>query len=81
MTSQAKVTVRPLPHLDFVLGYPGIPASSQASRNAAHISGNIEVRLGNKGLKAKWLRVELRKLESAAGGENWGELIGKGPIE
>jgi hypothetical protein len=81
MSSQAKLTVRPLPHLDFVLGYPGIAASSQASRNAAHISGSIEVRLGSKGLRATWLRVELRKLESAPGGENWGELIGKGPID
>jgi len=81
MTSQAKLSIRALPHLDFVLGYPGIPASTSASRNAAHISGSIEVRLGNKGLKAKWLRIELRKLESVTGGENWGELIGKGPIE
>lgn len=81
MTSQAKLTVRPKPHLDYVMGYPGIVASSQASRSAAHIAGSIEVRLGSKGLKASWLRVELRKLESAPGGENWGELIGKGPIE
>jgi hypothetical protein len=79
--SQAKLSIRPLPHLDFVLAFPGIPASTSASRNAAHIAGSIEVRLGSKGLKAQWLRIELRKLESVTGGENWGELIGKGPIE
>lgn len=81
MTSQAKLSIRPLPHLNFVLGYPGIPASSNVSRSAAHIAGSIEVRSGSKGLKAKWLRIELRKMESVTGGENWGELIGKGPIE
>ncbi|UZJ53489.1 hypothetical protein CBS101457_002809 [Exobasidium rhododendri] len=81
MSSQTKLSIRPLPHLDFVLGYPGIPASQSTSRNAAHISGSIEVRLGSKGLKARWLRIELRKLESVAGGANWGELIGKGPID
>lgn len=79
MTSQAKLSIRPLPHLDFVLGFPGIPGSS--TRSAAHIAGNVEVRLGKQGIKASWLRIELRKLESVPGGENWGELIGRGPQE
>ena len=39
------------------------------------------MRLGHKGLKASWLRIELRKLESVPGGEHWGELIGRGPID
>lgn len=39
------------------------------------------MRLGGKGLKASWLRIELRKIESTPTGENWGELIGRGPIE
>ena len=39
------------------------------------------MRLGSKGLKASWLRIELRKLESLPSGEHWGELIGRGPID
>lgn len=77
--------LRPPPHVNFIQGYPGIPSSISAtssirSRPSAHIAGTVEVRLGSKGLKASWLRIELRKLESV-GGENWGELIGRGPID
>lgn len=81
MSSQGKLSIRPLPHLDFVLGWPGIAPNKEASRNAAHIAGNVEVRLGSKGMKASWLRIELRKIETVPGGENWGELIGSGPID
>jgi len=73
MSSQGKLSIRPLPHLDF--------PNKEASRNAAHIAGNVEVRLGSKGMKASWLRIELRKIETVPGGENWGELIGSGPID
>ncbi|CEH16664.1 Immunoglobulin E-set [Ceraceosorus bombacis] len=77
MTSTTKLTIRPLPHLDFIAGFPGIPGD--ASRTSAHITGNIEVRLGSRGAKASFLRIELRKLESVAGGETWGEVVGRGP--
>ena len=77
-------SLRPPPHVNFIQGYPGIaPSDSPSSlraRPAAHIAGTVEVRLGTKGLKASWLRIELRKLESI-NGENWGELIGRGPID
>lgn len=79
MSQQAKLTLRAPPHRSFITGWPGIPAGQ--GRPAAHIAGSIEVRLGGKGLKASWLRIELRKLESTASGENWGELIGRGPID
>lgn len=78
-SSQAKLTLRAPPHRQFITGWPGIPAGQ--GRPAAHIAGDVEVRLGGKGLKASWLRIELRKLETTPSGENWGELIGKGPIE
>lgn len=69
------------------------------TRAAAHLSGTVEVRPGNKagGTKAKWLRVELEKIETipaqqpagTAGGKvkevktqaRFVELIGNGPGE
>ncbi|PWN53071.1 hypothetical protein IE53DRAFT_219240 [Violaceomyces palustris] len=77
--SQPKLSLRPPPHRDFIQGFPGIPSSS--TRPSAHVEGTVEVRLGAKGQKAAWLRIELRKLETLPGGESWGELIGKGPID
>lgn len=79
MSQQAKLTLRAPPHRQFIQGWPGIPAGP--GRPAAHIAGSVEVRLGGKGFKASWLRIELRKIESTPSGENWAELIGKGPIE
>ncbi|CBQ69579.1 conserved hypothetical protein [Sporisorium reilianum SRZ2] len=77
--SQPKLTLRPPPHREFIQGFPGIVGST--TRPPAHIAGTVEVRLGTKGLKAAWLRIELRKLETLPGGESWGELIGRGPID
>ncbi|ETS61413.1 hypothetical protein PaG_04443 [Moesziomyces aphidis] len=77
--SQPKLTLRPPPHRDFIQGFPGIVGSG--NRPPAHVAGTVEVRLGTKGLKAAWLRIELRKLETLPGGESWGELIGRGPID
>ncbi|PWZ01979.1 hypothetical protein BCV70DRAFT_235625 [Testicularia cyperi] len=77
--SQPKLILRPPPHRDFVQGFPGIAGAG--SRPPAHVAGTVEVRLGTKGLKAAWLRIELRKLETLPGGESWGELIGRGPID
>lgn len=78
-SSQAKLTLRAPPHRQFIQGWPGIPEGQ--GRPAAHIAGSVEVRLGTKGLRASWLRIELRKLEMTPSGENWGELIGRGPME
>ncbi|KAJ9475727.1 Arrestin_C domain-containing protein [Pseudozyma hubeiensis] len=77
--SQPKLNLRPPPHRDFIQGFPGIVASN--ARPPAHVAGTVEVRLGTKGLRAAWLRIELRKLETLPGGESWGELIGRGPID
>ncbi|CDU23542.1 uncharacterized protein SPSC_02171 [Sporisorium scitamineum] len=77
--SQPKLTLRPPPHREFIQGFPGIVGSN--TRPPAHVAGTVEVRLGTKGLKAAWLRIELRKLETLPGGESWGELIGRGPID
>lgn len=77
--SQPKLTLRPPPHREFFQGFPGIVGAG--TRPPAHVAGTVEVRLGTKGLKAAWLRIELRKLETLPGGESWGELIGRGPID
>ncbi|EST08169.1 Arrestin C-terminal-like domain protein [Kalmanozyma brasiliensis GHG001] len=77
--SQPKLILRPPPHREFIQGYPGIVGAN--GRPPAHVAGTVEVRLGTKGLKAAWLRIELRKLETLPGGESWGELIGRGPID
>ncbi|GAA95751.1 uncharacterized protein L969DRAFT_15670 [Mixia osmundae IAM 14324] len=86
--SNVKLTIRPLPHKDFVQGWVGVAESENGTRPAAHLAGTVEVNVGPKGVKAQWLRVELRKTEvvpSSAGSNKAGkkhrELIGDGPTE
>lgn len=44
----------------------------------------VEVRLGNQPVKAKWVKVELRKIETIPGpgnrGEEFVDLVGQNPI-
>ncbi|KAK0211318.1 hypothetical protein DFS33DRAFT_1379268 [Desarmillaria ectypa] len=60
--SQVKLTLRQPPNVEFVHGYPGIP-SGGTDRPQAAVKGAIEVRVGPQGVKVKWIRVELRKVE------------------
>ncbi|TEB39456.1 hypothetical protein FA13DRAFT_2418 [Coprinellus micaceus] len=80
--SNITIQLRPPPNVDFVDGYPGIsPAGPE--RPQAAVKGAIEVRVPQTGVKAKWVRVELRKVETLPpGGElntHW-DPIGPNPV-
>ncbi|KAI0056427.1 hypothetical protein BV25DRAFT_1909846 [Artomyces pyxidatus] len=79
--SQAKLTLRPPPNVDFVQGYPGIPPGAP-DRPQAAVKGAIEVRMGPSGVKAKYVRVELRKIETLPGGQQntFYDFVGQSPI-
>ncbi|KAJ3757673.1 hypothetical protein EV360DRAFT_70943 [Lentinula raphanica] len=82
MSSQVKLTLRPPPNVDFVHGYPGIPPGA-ADRPQAAVKGAIEVRAGSQGVKAKWVRVELRKVETLPGGgmqNTFYDFVGPSPV-
>ncbi|KAK1236488.1 hypothetical protein PQX77_000265 [Marasmius sp. AFHP31] len=79
--SQVKLTLRPPPNVDFVNGYPGIPPGNE--RQQACVKGAIEVRAGPQGVKAKWVRVELRKVETIPGGglsNTFYDFVGPSPV-
>jgi hypothetical protein len=63
MSHPARLSLRAPPHLPFIQGWPGIPPTEGGKRVAAGISGTVEVRVGAQAVKAKWLRVELRRHE------------------
>ncbi|TBU50313.1 hypothetical protein BD309DRAFT_501585 [Dichomitus squalens] len=80
--SQPKLTLRPPPNVDFVQGYPGIPPGGP-DRPQAAVKGAIEVRVGQQGVKAKWVRIELRKIETLPGGgvaNTFFDFVGQSPI-
>ncbi|OBZ65681.1 hypothetical protein A0H81_14312 [Grifola frondosa] len=80
--SQPKLTLRPPPNIDFVQGYPGIPPGAP-DRPQAAVKGAIEVRVGPQGVKAKWVRIELRKIETLPGGglaNTFFDFVGQSPI-
>lgn len=85
MSHPCRLSLRAPPHLPFIQGYPGIPAGP--NRPQAAVCGTVEVRVGAQPIKAKWVRVEIRKHESLPPGfpgssltsnnaENW-ELVGE----
>ncbi|KAJ7489938.1 hypothetical protein B0H11DRAFT_1047384 [Mycena galericulata] len=79
--SQVKLTLRPPPNVDFVHGYPGIPPGPD--RPQAAVKGAIEVRVGPQGAKAKWVRIELRKVETLPGGgvvNTFHDFVGPSPV-
>ncbi|KAL4266005.1 Arrestin C-terminal-like domain-containing protein [Pleurotus pulmonarius] len=63
--SQVKLTLQAPPNVDFVQGYPGIPPGP--GRPQATVEGALEVRTP-QGVKAKWITIELRKVETLTGG-------------
>ncbi|RDB22925.1 hypothetical protein Hypma_009797 [Hypsizygus marmoreus] len=80
--SQVKLTLRPPPNVDFVHGYPGIPPGGP-DRPQAAVKGAIEVRVGPQGVKAKWVRIELRKVETLPGGgmsNTFYDYVGPSPV-
>lgn len=80
MTSHpARLSLRAPPHLPFIQGFPGIPGDKERRQPA--ICGTVEVRVGVQPIKAKWVRVEIRKHESLppgfpGSGDTW-ELVGE----
>ncbi|TFK36451.1 hypothetical protein BDQ12DRAFT_686909 [Crucibulum laeve] len=79
--SQVKLTLRPPPNVDFVHGYPGIPPGPD--RQQAAVKGAIEVRVPQQGVKAKWVRIELRKVETLPGGgqaNTFYDFVGPSPV-
>lgn len=61
MSHPARLSLRAPPHLPFIQGFPGIPAGT--NRQPAGVSGTVEVRVGAQPVKAKWVRVEIRRHE------------------
>jgi hypothetical protein len=78
--AQVKLTLRPPPNVDFVQGFPGIPPA--VDRQQACIQGQVEVRVGAPNVKAKYIRVELRKVETLPGGgqaNTFYDIVGSEP--
>ncbi|KAL1731211.1 hypothetical protein EV714DRAFT_249192 [Schizophyllum commune] len=81
--ASVKLYLRPPPNVDFVDGYPGIPPGP--SRPQAAVKGAIEVRPQAQGqvIKAKWIRIELRKVETLPGGgqsNTFFDFVGPSPV-
>ncbi|KAG1731948.1 hypothetical protein EDB19DRAFT_1912328 [Suillus lakei] len=80
--SQVKIALQPPPNVDFVVGYPGIPPAAK-DRPQAAVKGAVEVRVGPQGVKSKWVRVELKKIETLPGGgqtNSYFDFVGSSPI-
>ncbi|KIJ59700.1 hypothetical protein HYDPIDRAFT_177738 [Hydnomerulius pinastri MD-312] len=80
--SNVKIALQPPPNVDFVVGYPGIPPGAR-DRPQAAVKGAVEVRVGPSGAKAKWVRVELKKIETLPGGgqaNSYFDHVGPSPI-
>lgn len=80
--SAPRLTLRPPPNIEFVQGYPGIPPGAP-DRPQAAVKGTIELRVAPEGVKAKWVRIELRKVEVLPGGgvaNTFFDFVGQSPI-
>ncbi|KAF9047876.1 hypothetical protein BJ165DRAFT_1368834 [Panaeolus papilionaceus] len=82
--SQIEVSIRPPPRRSgFVSGYPGIPPCS--TRPQATIKGAVELKIPPEGVRAKWVRIELHRIErlptSIGGSERrFEDCVGPGPV-
>lgn len=88
MAQPARIAIRAPPHLPYIQGYTGIPASPYTDRPRATVSGTVELRLGSTPIKAKWLRVEIRQHEGIPPGypypgerEGWKWIDGTDPFQ
>ncbi|KAF9220194.1 hypothetical protein BS17DRAFT_739755 [Gyrodon lividus] len=80
--SGVRIALQPPPNVDFVVGYPGIPPGAR-DRPQAAVKGAVEVRVSPSGAKAKWVRVELKKIETLPGGgqaNSYFDHVGSSPI-
>ncbi|KAF8703957.1 hypothetical protein AX14_007634, partial [Amanita brunnescens Koide BX004] len=66
--SLVQLNLRPPPNTDFVIGDRGIPPNGTDGPQAA-VEGTVEVRVTAEGVKAKWVKIELRKAETLPGGD------------
>jgi hypothetical protein len=64
-TGPVRLILREPPHLPFIQGWPGVPQND--TRQSATVQGAVEVRVGQP-VKAKWVRVEIRKYEAVPNG-------------
>lgn len=62
MSHPCRISLRAPPHLPFIQGFPGVPGGKD--RKQAAVCGTVEVRVGAQPIKAKWVRVEIRRHES-----------------
>ncbi|KAF8337537.1 uncharacterized protein EI90DRAFT_2661920 [Cantharellus anzutake] len=78
MSGAIKLILRPPPNVDFLQGFPGVPAGP--TRPHASVGGSVEVRVADSHpIKAKWIRIELRKIEMLPGqGNHFVETVGNG---
>ncbi|KAJ7580967.1 hypothetical protein C8J56DRAFT_272164 [Mycena floridula] len=81
--SQVKLTLRPPPNGDFVHGYPGIPPE-MPDRPQAAVTGVLELHTGPNPIQAKWVRIELRKIETLPNGglsvNTFHDHVGPSPV-
>lgn len=69
-----RLTLRQRPHLDWVAGYPGLQslpsttstddASSARTIEEAALKGTVEVGVAKSPVRARWLKIELKKTET-----------------
>ncbi|PPR02959.1 hypothetical protein CVT24_012154 [Panaeolus cyanescens] len=82
--SQIEVSIRPPPRrTSFVSGFPGIPPCP--SRPQAIIRGVVELRIPPEGVRAKWVKIELHRVEripsSVCGSETrFEDCVGPGSV-
>ncbi|KIY70533.1 hypothetical protein CYLTODRAFT_408767 [Cylindrobasidium torrendii FP15055 ss-10] len=80
---ECRSTLRQPPNVEFVHGYPGIP-SGGPDRPQAAVKGAVEVRATSPaGVRSKWLRVELRKVETipGSGSNTFYDYVGPSPVD
>ncbi|KAG8901717.1 hypothetical protein FRC01_009766, partial [Tulasnella sp. 417] len=82
MAPTSIIFLRPPPNGGFIQGFPGIP-SHLPERPPAMIRGVVELRLSGRSVKAQWVKIELRKLETLPAGKQSNteiDCVGETPI-
>ncbi|KAG8902423.1 hypothetical protein FRC01_009577, partial [Tulasnella sp. 417] len=82
MAPTSIIFLRPPPNAEFVQGFPGIP-SLLPERQSAMIRGVVELRLSGRSVKARWIKIELCKLETLPGGgqsNTYIDFVGESPV-
>ncbi|KAG8896383.1 hypothetical protein FRC01_011847, partial [Tulasnella sp. 417] len=82
MAPTSIIFLMPPPNVEFVQGFPGIP-HHLPERPPAMIRGVVELRPSGSSVKARWVKIELRKLETLPGGGQLNteiDCVGETPI-